>query len=170
ECRCKPSRDSRPAMVWARVWLSARRAPRWRMASPQWSMRCFTKALTGSIFIRWLHPLGAPAEDAVGWRVAASDDVDPKGFFDDGLEQIGVEVEAVLLGALPHPVQCAFDHAHNGGISTRVSCKGLTPASSVARAGWTGWHRKPARPAWRCPFAEFTLSETNGLRAGFCRR
>src|SRR6266567_4022409 len=35
-----------------RVELSARRAPRCKMASPQWPRRCFTNALTGSIFIR----------------------------------------------------------------------------------------------------------------------
>src|SRR5208337_5628459 len=49
-CRRNPLRVWRAAMVWARVELSARRAPRCRMASPQWPTRCFTKALTGSIF------------------------------------------------------------------------------------------------------------------------
>ena len=57
QTRCKsggcrnPFRVWRAAMVWARVELSARRAPRCRMPSPQWPTRCFTKSLTGSIFL-----------------------------------------------------------------------------------------------------------------------
>ena len=61
------------------------------------------------------HPLRAPAEGAVGGRVAPANDVDPKGFFDEWLEQVGVDIEVVLLGALPHAVQRAFDHFGDGG-------------------------------------------------------
>src|SRR5947208_2304203 len=62
-----------------------------------------------------LHALRTPAESAVGRRVAAPDDVDPKRFFDDWFEQTGVDVEVVLLGAFPHPVERAFNHIYNGG-------------------------------------------------------
>ncbi|HMD84789.1 MAG TPA: hypothetical protein VKO18_08825 [Terriglobia bacterium] len=41
------------------------------------------------------HPLRAPAEGAVGRRVAPANNVDPKGFFDERLEQVGVNVEQV---------------------------------------------------------------------------
>src|SRR5208337_4340700 len=62
-----------------------------------------------------LHPLRTPAEGAVGGRVAASYNVHPKGFFHERLQQVGVNVQAVLLGALPHAVQRACNHFGNGG-------------------------------------------------------
>ena len=39
----------------ARVGLSARRAPRCRMALPECPTRCFTRAFIGSIFILCVH-------------------------------------------------------------------------------------------------------------------
>ncbi|MGA3168762.1 MAG: hypothetical protein ABSF14_21890 [Terriglobia bacterium] len=70
------------------------------------------------------HPLRAPAEGAVGGRVAPANDVDPKGFFDEWLEQVGVDIEVVLLGTLAHAVQSAFDHFGNGGnLHARVRAK-----------------------------------------------
>lgn len=54
-------------------------------------------------------------EHAVGGRIAAPDDVDPKRFFDFRLEQLSVDVEIVLLGAFPHAVERAFDHVRDGG-------------------------------------------------------
>jgi hypothetical protein len=50
----------------------------------------------------YLQPLRAPAEGAVGGRVAPSNDVDPKGFFHERLQQVGVDIQVVLLGTLPH--------------------------------------------------------------------
>jgi hypothetical protein len=71
-----------------------------------------------------LHPLRAPAEDAVGGRVTPSNDIDPKGFFHERLQQVGVNVQAVLLGALAHAVQRAFNLFGNGGdLHARVRAK-----------------------------------------------
>jgi hypothetical protein len=65
-CRRKPLRVGRAAMVWARVELSARRAPVCsgglrppvgdrRSPLQRMPTRCFTRAFTGSIFIRCVH-------------------------------------------------------------------------------------------------------------------
>ena len=78
-----------------------------------------------------LHALRAPAERAVGGRVSAADNVDPKRFLVHRLQQIRFNVEAVLLGTLAHPAERAFDHFGNGGnLHARVRAKerdGLLP-------------------------------------------
>jgi hypothetical protein len=91
-------------------------------AEKQYGLSPMTKPLLYECVHRVnLHPLGAPAESAVGRRVTTPDEVDPKTLLDCWLEQIGVDVEVVLLGAFPHPVQCAFDHVCNGGnLAARV--------------------------------------------------
>src|ERR1035437_2453599 len=71
-----------------------------------------------------LHALLTPAEDAIGGRVAPSDYADPKGLFDQWFQRVGLDIEAVLLGALAHAVQRAFNHFGNGGnIHARVDWK-----------------------------------------------
>ena len=63
-----------------------------------------------------------------------ADDVDPKGFFDQLLQQVGVDIEAVLLREFPHAVQRAFDHLSDcGNLHPRVRAKdrdGLLPLLS----------------------------------------
>ena len=59
--------------------------------------------------------LGAPAEGAVGRRVAAADDVDPEGLFGGRLEEVDLDVETVLLGELLHARQIGFDRLGDGG-------------------------------------------------------
>src|SRR5205814_10206675 len=62
----------------------------------------------------YFHPLGAPPEDAVRGRVAASDDIDPKSLLGGRFEQIGFDVEGILLGKLLHARQRAFDSLDDG--------------------------------------------------------
>ena len=61
-----------------------------------------------------LQALRAPAEGAVGRRVAATDDVHPERLLGRRLEQVDLDVEVVLLGELVHPRQRAFDHFGDG--------------------------------------------------------
>ena len=61
-----------------------------------------------------LEALSAPAEDAVGRRVAASDDVDPEGLFGGRFEEVDFDVQTVLLGELVDAGQCAFNGFGDG--------------------------------------------------------
>jgi hypothetical protein len=44
-----------------------------------------------------LHALRTPAEDAVGGRVAPSNNVHPEGLFDQWFQQVSFDIEAILL-------------------------------------------------------------------------
>ena len=58
--------------------------------------------------------LRAPAEDAIRRRIAASDNVDPKGLFWRRFEQLRFDVQLVLFGESPHAIEGALDALGNG--------------------------------------------------------
>jgi hypothetical protein len=60
------------------------------------------------------HPLCAPAEHTIGWRVATSDDVDPEGLLGRWADKMGLDVEISVSGALSHLRQRRLDHFYNG--------------------------------------------------------
>jgi hypothetical protein len=62
----------------------------------------------------YLHPLGAPAKGSVRRRVTTPDDVSPKRLLRRRFEQIHIDAQPMLLGALAHLVQRSFHHFDNG--------------------------------------------------------
>src|SRR5216684_8546325 len=70
--------------------------------------------LNKSVHRIYLHPLCAPAKGAVRRRVTTPDDVGPKRLLRRWFEQIRIDAQPMLLGALAHLVQRAFPHFDNG--------------------------------------------------------
>lgn len=62
------------------------------------------------------EPFGTPAKFVAGGRVAFANEVDPEGVFDDGLEEVRLDGEVLLLGGGINALEGLFDPLGDDGV------------------------------------------------------